>query len=115
MKMCFFYFYFLIVHISSNNVLGSLKLCMHVGNIHVEGTVSQIFSLYLSYYLIQKTGNFLSIFVNIFSRFYRKKTRTYIHNLRHSSLDSNVFYMYAKFQGCNLHNNRDIHVQKIKI
>ena len=56
MKMCFFYFYFLIVHISSNNVLGSLRLCMHVGNTHVEGTVSQIFSLYLSFYFMSKNG-----------------------------------------------------------
>ena len=42
-EMYLFYFYFLIVHISSNNVLGSLKLCMHVGNTYVKGTVSQIF------------------------------------------------------------------------
>ena len=37
----FFYdFYFSIVHISSNNVLGSLKLCMHVGNILVSDSFS---------------------------------------------------------------------------
>ena len=31
---------------------------MHVANIHVEGTVSQIFDLGLSFYLCEKTGNF---------------------------------------------------------
>ena len=45
----FFDFYFSIVHISSNNVVGSLEFCMHVGNIHVEGTVSQIFFPYPSF------------------------------------------------------------------
>ena len=53
--------YFSIVHISSNNVLGSLKLCMHVGNINVEGTVSQIFFHFLVFISCQKTGNFFFI------------------------------------------------------
>ena len=65
--------------------------------------------------LCQKTGNFLFIFLNILSKFYRKQTKTYIKNLRHSSLDSNVFNMYVKFQICNLHNKRGVHVQKIKV
>ena len=56
MERYFFYFYFLIVHISSNNVIGSLKLCMHVGNIHVEGTVSQIFFPYHSVFFMSKKG-----------------------------------------------------------
>ena len=36
-------------------------------------------------------------------------------NLRHSSLNSNVVNAYVKFQGCVMHNKRDIHVQKIKV
>ena len=69
----------------------------------------------LVFILCQKTGNFLFNFLNIFSRFYRKQTRTYIKNLRDHSLDSNVFNMYITFQVCNSHSKRDIHVQKIKV
>ena len=70
----------------------------------------------LVFNLCKKTGNFfLFIFLNIFSRFFKKQTRTYIKNLRHSSLDSNVLNMYVKYQVCNLHNERGIHVQKIKV
>ena len=65
--------------------------------------------------LCQKTGNFLIFILHIFSRFYRKQTKTYIKNLRHSSLDSNILNIYLKFQTCNLHNKRAIHVQKIKV
>ena len=65
--------------------------------------------------LCQKTGNVFLIFLNIFSRFYRKQTKTYLKNLRHSSLGSNIFIIYVKFHVCNLHNKRDIHVQKIKV
>ena len=36
-------------------------------------------------------------------------------NLRHSSLNSNVFNAYVKFQMCVMHNERDIHIQKIKV
>ena len=41
-EMYFFDLNFSIVHISTNNVNGSLKFGIHVSNIHVEGTVSQI-------------------------------------------------------------------------
>ena len=53
--------------------------------------------------------------MNIFSKFYKKKTRTYIKILRHSSLDSNVNNTYAKFHSWNLHSKRDMYVQKIKV
>ena len=36
-------------------------------------------------------------------------------NLRHSSLGSNVFKGYTTFQVGGLYNERDIHVQKIKV
>ena len=58
---------------------------------------------------------FITFYGIIFSRFYRKQTRTYIKNLRDTSLDSNAFNIYVKFKVCNLHNKRDIHVQKIKV
>ena len=35
-KCIFFHFYCSTVHISSNDVPGSLKPCMHVDNIHLE-------------------------------------------------------------------------------
>ena len=54
--MYLFDFYFSIVHISSNNVFDSLEFCMHVGNIHVEGTVSQIIFLCPTFYFMQKNG-----------------------------------------------------------
>ena len=40
------------VHISVNNEYIILKLCIHLANIHGEGTVSQIFSFYLSFYFM---------------------------------------------------------------
>ena len=42
-KKVIFNLYFSIVHISAKNVLGNLKCCMHLDNIPIEGTVSQIF------------------------------------------------------------------------
>ena len=55
-EMYLFDFYFSIVHISSNNVLDSLKVCMHVSNIYVEGTVSQIIFLSPTFYFMTKNG-----------------------------------------------------------
>ena len=56
MEMYFFDLHFSIVHISTNNVIGSLKCCIHVVNIHVEGTVSQILFLYPSFDFMTKNG-----------------------------------------------------------
>ena len=39
-KGLFFYLKLSIVYISTNNVIGSLKACVHLGNTHGEGTVS---------------------------------------------------------------------------
>ena len=59
-KLCvkkdFFFLLFLIVHISTNFALDGLKFCMHFINIHVEGTVSQIFDLGLSFCFMSKNG-----------------------------------------------------------
>ena len=60
-KYCL-YFYFLIVHISTNNALDGLVFSMLVSNIHVEGTVSQIFVLDIIFYFLPKTGNFMLFF-----------------------------------------------------
>ena len=54
-EMYLFDFYFSIVHMSSNNVLDSL-ICMHVGNIHVEGTVSQIIFGCPTFYFMPKNA-----------------------------------------------------------
>ena len=48
--------YFLIVHISACFVIGGLKFGMHVTHTGVEGTVSQIFVLCLSFHLMPKNG-----------------------------------------------------------
>ena len=54
-------------------------------------------------------------FYIIFSRFYKTRTRPYITNLRHSSLDQNRSYMYQRFQLSICHSKRGIDVQKIKV
>ena len=51
----------------------------------------------------------------IFLDFIKTKTRPKRKNLRHSSLDQNVGYMYRKFQQSIYHSKRDIDVQKIKV
>ena len=66
LKRKFVLLLFLIVHISTNFVLDGLKFWMHVPNIHVEGTVSQIFVLGLSFHFMSKMGNFMIIHLNMF-------------------------------------------------
>ena len=68
MERYFLDFYFSIVHISSNNVLGSLKLCMHVSNILVEGTVSQILFPYPSLETEYRLFPPVTIFLDLFPR-----------------------------------------------
>ena len=55
-EMLYFYLNFSIVHILTNNVVEGLNFCIRIGNIHAEGTVSQIFFSYLSFYLMSKNG-----------------------------------------------------------
>ena len=43
------------------------------------------------------------------------KTRTYIQNLRHGSLQMNVFYLYVKFHGWEMIIRGDVLVQQIKV
>ena len=74
-----------------------------------------IFLLVLVFILCEKTGNFLVIILNIFSTFYKKRMRTFMKNLRHGSLHSNVLSMYQKFQAYNVHSKGGIYVQKIKV
>ena len=45
----------------------SLELYKHVHNIHLEGTLSQIFYLELSFDFILKTGNFSEIILHSLS------------------------------------------------
>ena len=69
----------------------------------------------LVFILCEKTGNFFVIFWNFFSTFHKKRMNTCITNLRHSSLHSNVFSMYQKFQAYIVHSKGDMYVQKIKV
>ena len=55
-KDLFVHFYFLNMDILLNNELPVMKFCTHVKNIHVKGTVSQIFYLELSFNFIRKNG-----------------------------------------------------------
>ena len=74
-----------------------LKGYQHVYNIHLEGTMSQNVKIGLSLLLCQKTGRILLFFHNYFSRFHKIESRTYIKNLRYSSLHMNVLCRYVKF------------------
>ena len=55
-QISFFCVSFLIVHISINFALDGLKFWVHVANIHVEGTVSEIFDLCLSFCFMSNNG-----------------------------------------------------------
>ena len=66
-------------------------------------------------FLCQKTGRFLLFFYNYFSRFHKIKSRTYIKNMRHGSLQMNVFSRCVKFHTWEMIIKGDILVQKIKV
>ena len=50
-KSIFFYFYFVVVHILTKNVLDGLKVWVHVNIISFGGTMSQIYTFFLYYFL----------------------------------------------------------------
>ena len=56
MKKQFFHFYFLNTDIMLDIIVKEMKFGMGVENNHIEGTVSQIFDLGLSFYFISKNG-----------------------------------------------------------
>ena len=58
----FFHLYFSNVHISVNNEFENLRLGIQVANIHVEGTVSQIFVLVFNLCKKKKRATFLLFF-----------------------------------------------------
>ena len=53
-----------------------MKFCIVGHKVLLEGTVSQIFHLGLSFYFMLKTGNFWSFFKTFFSRLHKTKTKT---------------------------------------
>ena len=55
-RKVFFCVLFSNVHISTNFILGGLKFGVHVTNIRVEGIVSQIVVLCLSFHFMSKNG-----------------------------------------------------------
>ena len=64
----------MIVHISINFVLECLKFWMRVPNIHVEGTVSQIFVFGLSFNFMSKNGQLYDyLFKYFFQNFIRNE------------------------------------------
>ena len=72
--------------------------CDHKGPF--EGSV--LFYLGLSFYLIQKKGNFLYFFSLSISTFDKIKTKTYINILRHTSLKLHLMNTCAKFDEIEL-------------
>ena len=105
-KVCFeFYF----VRILTNNVLWDLNLWMHVSNMHVQGTASQIIVLCLfsHLYFIPKIGQLHVYFSEyLFLDFIENKP---------GQINSNIFNRYIKFQVWAMHNERYIKVQNIKV
>ena len=97
----------------------SLEFSVHVNKTHIEGSVSQNFDIYHSFYFIVyrrwyfakiwKKSQKLPVFCH------KIKTKTLINNLRHASLDEDVFYKYTKSGIYKSYNKRDIDVQKIKV
>ena len=83
-----------------------------VGDIHVEGTVPQNFILPLS---LKKTGNIFNYLFTIFlvDFILKKMNQDQYHNSE--TVPSMAMLGNAKFQVWDLHNNRDMHVQKIKV
>ena len=59
---------------SLNICFSGMKFVMVV-HIPLEGTMSHILDLGLSFY-VKKTGNFWSLFKTLFSRFHKKETKT---------------------------------------
>ena len=68
-KVIMFAFFF-IVHISTNFELKGLKFWIPVPNIHVEGTVSQIFILGLIFHFMSKNGYTFIYFFNIIFQYF---------------------------------------------
>ena len=79
----------------------------------MEGTVSQIFFLGLSFNFILKKGRFSGFFLATFSAFDKMRTKIYIKNLRHKFLHMNLTYRYLRFWVSNCIIKRDISVQKM--
>ena len=75
--------------------------------------MSQNLKIGLSSLFMSKNG--VSFFHYYFSRFHKIKSRTYIKNLRHCSLQRNVLCRYVKFHAWGMINNGDILIQKIKV
>ena len=61
-KNLFFHFYLLNKDFSLNTQVKLMKLSTYLKNIHMEGTVSQIFNFILSFYFIKKNGKLLEHF-----------------------------------------------------
>ena len=80
----------------------SLKTCLYIAGICMEVSVSQNFELGLSFCFMvcrrrkYKNSQKLPVF------YHKIKTRTLTTNLRHASVDNNVFYIYSKLYTCRL-------------
>ena len=74
-KFLFFHFYFFNPDLKLTIVFTTLQLCSLIENVHLEGTVSQIFNLGPSFCFMSKTGNFLLFFATKFSRLNKIKTK----------------------------------------
>ena len=97
----------------------SLKFLLHVGETHMEGSVSQNFNIGLSFCFIVTRISFFERKLKKIQKLpvfcYKIKTKTLIKILRHSSLDMNVSLTCSKGGAFGTNIKREMHVQKIKV
>ena len=95
-----FLMYIFLTWMSLIIALISLKTCICIAGICMEGSMSQNFELWLRFcFMVCRRRNFgekkksqkLPVF------YHKIKTRTSTKDLRHASLDKNVVYVYSTF------------------
>ena len=95
------------------------ETCKHVAEVCLEGSMSQNLHIGLSFcFMLCRRWNFDNSDKKYqkFAVFGHKiTTRALTKNLRHASLDRNVFYTWLKAHTCRSNLKQNFHVQKIKV
>ena len=84
--------------ISLTTALIGLKSFIHIAETCFEGSMSQNFDIWLSFCFVvcrrRNIGKYDKIHKSYLFFYHKIKTKAYTQNLRHASLDQNVFYTY---------------------
>ena len=96
--------------------LRCLDIFIHVTEVCLEGRISQNFDMRLSFcFMVCRKRKFAKITKQSQKLpffFYKIQSKAYTENLRHASLDENVFYICLKVGICRSSMKRVINVQK---